>query len=157
MSGEEKGFFRSFVDRITGGDNKPASENPINAEPQEQKKPGFFEKLRRGLSKTHEGLVGRIDTLLLGRKKIDGETLEELEEILISADIGVSTTVELIRSLEQRMKRNELQDGEALKAALKEEMLLRLEGLSAPLDVTAASPFIIMVIGVNGVGKTTTL
>ena len=79
-----------------------------------------------GLSKTHANLVGRIDTLLLGKKKIDADTLEELEEILITADIGVKTAVELIRTLEQRLKRNELQDGDALKTALKEELLERL-------------------------------
>jgi len=157
MSGERKGFFRSFVDKITGGEEHPVVASPPATEQQESKKTGFFERLKRGLSRTHEGLVGRIDTLLLGKKKIDAETLDELEEILITADIGMSTTDELIRSLEQRMKRNELQDGEALKRALKDEMLVRLEGHSVPLDVTAASPFVIMVIGVNGVGKTTTI
>jgi len=153
MSEEKKGFFRSFVDRFAGGE--PAS--PDAPEPMPESRPGFFERLKQGLRKTHEGLVGRIDALLLGKKKIDAATLEELEEILITADIGVATTVELVRSLEQRLNRNELQDGESLKKALREEMLARLERHSAPLDTGSASPFVIMVIGVNGVGKTTTI
>lgn len=156
MSEEKKGFFRSFVDRITGGESAPPAD--LGAVPEQPEvRPGFFERLKRGLRKTHEGLVGRIDTLLLGKKKIDADTLEELEEILITADIGVATTVELVRSLEQRLNRNELQDGDALKAALREEMLARLERSAAPLDTGAAKPFVIMVIGVNGVGKTTTI
>jgi fused signal recognition particle receptor len=156
MSEEKKGFFRSFVDRISGGE--PASTaGPQPAPEERESRPGFFERLKKGLRKTHEGLVGRIDALLLGKKKIDADTLEELEEILITADIGVATTVELVRSLEQRLNRNELQDGEALKKALREEVLARLVRNSAPLDTGAASPFVIMVIGVNGVGKTTTI
>jgi fused signal recognition particle receptor len=123
----------------------------------ETAKPNFFERLRRGLSKTHESIVGRMDTLLLGQKRIDTDTLEELEEILITADLGVKTTVDLIRTLEQRLKRDELQDGAALKRALKEEILLRLMAHSAPLVVSGKKPFVILVIGVNGVGKTTTI
>lgn len=123
----------------------------------EVEKVGFFERLKRGLSKTHESFIGRMDTLVLGKKKIDADTLEELEEILITADIGVMTAVELIRTLEQRLKRNELRDGEALREALKEEMLKRLSQQQTLLDTRSASPFVIMVIGVNGVGKTTTI
>jgi fused signal recognition particle receptor len=124
---------------------------------EEQTKPSFFERLKRSLSKTHESIVGRMDTLLLGKKRIDTDTLEELEEILITADLGVKATVDLIRTLEQRLKRNELQDGEALKKALKEEILLRLMANSSPLEVSGKTPFVILVIGVNGVGKTTTI
>ncbi len=158
MAEEKKGFFRSLVGRITG-DEAPADEEGrvAAAEKGNGAKPGFFERLKKGLGKTHENLIGKIDSLLLGRKKIDADTLEELEEILIMADIGVAATGELIRSLEQRLKRNELGDGEALKKALKEEMLARLERNASSLDTTAASPFVIMVIGVNGVGKTTTI
>jgi fused signal recognition particle receptor len=156
MSEEKKGFFKSFVDKIAG--NQPLAPADNAADSQEgPSKPGFFERLKRGLSKTHESLIGRIDALLLGKKKIDAETLEELEEILITADIGLNTTVELVTSLEQRLKRNELQDGEALKNALREEMLARLKTHFSNLDTGSSSPFVIMVIGVNGVGKTTTI
>jgi fused signal recognition particle receptor len=129
----------------------------VSMEKEQEARPGFFERLRQGLSKTHANLVGRIDSLVLGKKQIDADTLEELEEILITADIGVATAVELIRMLEQRLKRNELKDGEALKKALKEEILARLLKQTAPLDTSAASPYVILVIGVNGVGKTTTI
>jgi len=129
----------------------------VSTDMDQEARPGFFERLKQGLSKTHSNLVGRIDSLVLGKKQIDAETLEELEEILITADIGVATAVELIRMLEQRMKRNELKDGETLKKALKEEILARLLKQAAPLDTSAASPYVILVIGVNGVGKTTTI
>lgn len=117
----------------------------------------LFGRLKQGLQKTKEGLVGRIDTLLLGKKAIDADTLEELEEILITSDIGVKTALELIRTLEQRLGRNELKDGEALRAALKEEILARLNAHHRPLDMCAQKPFVMLVIGVNGVGKTTTI
>ncbi|HJV65541.1 MAG TPA: signal recognition particle-docking protein FtsY [Geomonas sp.] len=134
----------------------PAPVAPVSvAEP--AAKPSFFERLKRSLSKTHESIVGRVDALLLGKKQIDTDTLEELEEILITADLGVKTTVDLVRTLEQRLKRNELQDGAALKKALKEEIQARLLAHAAPLVVSAKTPFVILVIGVNGVGKTTTI
>lgn len=178
MAEEKKGFFRGLVNRITGNGREeqeqeqeqtqeqtavpdqvepsPVSDTVSGAEA-EVEKIGFFERLKRGLSKTHESFIGRMDTLVLGKKKIDADTLEELEEVLITADIGVTTAVELIRALEQRLKRNELRDGEALREALKEEMLKRLSQQQTVLDTGSASPFVIMVIGVNGVGKTTTI
>ena len=154
MSDEKKGFFRGIVSKIAGGET-PAEK--VQEPKNEGLKPGFFDRLKKGLSKTHQSIVGRIDTLLMGRKQIDADILEEIEEILISADIGVATTAELVAVLEQRLKRNELQDGEALKNALKEEMLARLSQDAPVIDVNSASPYVIMVIGVNGVGKTTTI
>jgi len=185
MAEEKKGFFRGLVEKITGvvlpadakttmPDNEttaaetsktipdektavPDSNTIVAEETEKDARPGFFERLKKGLTKTHANLIGRIDSLVLGKKQIDADTLEELEEILITADIGVSTAVELIRTLEQRLKRNELKDGETLKKALKEEILARLSWQTAPLDTTSASPYVILVIGVNGVGKTTTI
>jgi fused signal recognition particle receptor len=166
---EKKGFFRGLMDKI-GGVSLPADEpvipvedpvQPLAVSPAVQEKPkgepGFFERLKQGLQRTTEGLVGRIDTLVLGKKEIDADTLEELEEILITSDIGVKTTVELIRTLEKRLGRNELKDGEALRAALKEEILGRLEAHHSALDMSGQHPFVLLVIGVNGVGKTTTI
>jgi fused signal recognition particle receptor len=152
---ENKGFFRGLVDKFTGT-GVPADE-AVTEMDVAVAKPGFFERLKKGLSKTHETIVGRIDTLLLGKKQIDAATLEELEEILISADLGMATTAELIAVLEQRLRRDELTDGETLKKALREEILSRLSREAAPLDVASAKPYVIMVIGVNGVGKTTTI
>ncbi len=169
MDQAKKGFIRGLMDKIGGtaqqGDETPAEAGPSPEQPtasaavQEKPKgePGFFERLKLGLKKTKEGLVGRIDTLVRGKKEIDADTLEELEEILITSDIGVKTTVELIRTLEQRLGRNELKDGEALRSALKEEILARLDAHHRTLDIDGQQPFVLLVIGVNGVGKTTTI
>jgi fused signal recognition particle receptor len=157
MSTEKTGFFKGLMNKLTGAETSAETgESQPDTQPGEAG-PRFFERLKKGLSKTHDSLIGRIDSLMLGKKEIDADTLEELEEILITADIGIKTTVELIRTLEQRLKRKELLDGEALKAALKEEILARLSRYATPLDTDAASPYVIMVIGVNGVGKTTTI
>jgi fused signal recognition particle receptor len=158
MSEEQKGFFRSLVDRMTGAGQ---GEAPVHGAGTEVSVPAagesVFERLRRGLSKTHDQLVGRIDRLLLGRKTIDEDLLEDLEEILLTADIGVPTTVALVRGLEERLKRNELRDGAAVKAALRQEIQTRLQTVTKPLEMTAKSPFVILVVGVNGAGKTTTI
>jgi fused signal recognition particle receptor len=155
MSDGKTGFFRGLVDKIAG--NEARGDEVRDCTEEIAAKPGIFERLKKKLSKTHDTIVGRIDTLLLGKKQIDAGTLEELEEILISADLGVATTTELIGILEQRLKRNELRDGDTLKKALKEEILSRLSGESAPLNIDSAKPYVILVIGVNGVGKTTTI
>lgn len=160
---EQKGFFRGLVDKITGSGQPQAHEaettpaSPVGAEERQDSAPGFFSRLKSGLKKTKDGLVGRIDALVLGKKEIDADTLEELEEILITSDIGVKTTVELIRALEQRLGRNELNDGEALRAALKADILARLNTHHNVLDINGRHPFVMLVIGVNGVGKTTTI
>ncbi len=168
---ENKGFFRGLIDKISGTESTSTDipqtspeasvqESALYQEPIVQEtatKPGFFERLKSGLKKTRDGLVGRIDALVLGKKAIDADALEELEEILITSDIGVKTTVELIRTLEQRLGRNELKDGEALRAALKEEILSRLIAHHHPLDIGSQKLFVLLVIGVNGVGKTTTI
>lgn len=139
----------------------PADQPAESATPATQEKPkgaaSFFERLKQGLKKTTDGLVGRIDTLVLGKKEIDADTLEELEEILITSDIGVKTTVELVRTLEQQLGRNELKDGAALRTALKEEIYSRLAAHHSRLDLNRERPFVLLVIGVNGVGKTTTI
>ncbi len=173
---EKKGFFRGLMDKITGADttesdavppasaaaaavpDQPETTAPVTtATAAVTEKPSFFERLKSGLKKTKDGLVGRIDALVLGKKEIDADTLEELEEILITSDIGVKTTVELIRTLEQRLGRNELKDGEALREALKQEILSRLNLHHHPLDIGSQKLFVLLVIGVNGVGKTTTI
>jgi fused signal recognition particle receptor len=165
----KKGFFRGLLDKIGGlpqpddgvvaeeADAPPPTVAALPVQDKPKGEAGFFERLKLGLKKTKDGLVGRIDTLVLGKKEIDAETLEELEEILITSDIGVKTTVELIRTLEQRLGRNELKDGDALRTALKDEILARLEAHHSVLDIGGQQPFVLLVIGVNGVGKTTTI
>lgn len=165
---EKKGFFRGLVDRISGGDkvDEPEtskvelfkleeSQQPVASV--NQVKPSLFDRLKSGLKKTKDGFVGRVDALVLGKKEIDADTLDELEEILITSDIGVKTTVELVRSLEQRLGRNELADGDMLKKALKDEILARLNQHHSDLKIENKQPFVLLVIGVNGVGKTTTI
>lgn len=149
---ENRGFFGNLFSRIAGEESAD-----VAITEQDKPKTGFFERLKKGLSKTSDVLVGGIDRLLLGKKVIDADTLEELEEILISADIGVTTTVELVRGLEKRLKRDELKDGDALRRALKEDILAKIAPYAEPLILAGQTPFVILVIGVNGVGKTTTI
>ncbi len=122
-----------------------------------EEKKRFFHRLKEGLFKTHQGMVSKIDQLLSGKKKIDDLLLEELEEILITSDIGVKTTQQLLEKVSEKVKRKELEDADQLKKALQEEMFLILHHRETPLDISSANPFVIMVIGVNGTGKTTTL
>ena len=118
----------------------------------------LFERLRQGLSKTRSGLTGRLDQLVFGRKEIDDVLLDELEEILFTSDLGVATTQQLIDLVQAAVARKELDNPEKLKGALKEHIHSFLNvpevGHNSP---GPGEPLIIMVIGVNGVGKTTTI
>ena len=131
---------------------KPAPEQPMPV----TAPPSLFERMRSGLSKTSSSLVGRIDSLLRGRQ-VDEELLEELEEILITADLGMKTTQELMQALNKRRARGEAQTPEALRTVLMEEIRLRLTLDVPALDLTQTKPMVLMVVGVNGVGKTTTI
>lgn len=115
----------------------------------------FFERLKEGLAKTKKGFIEKVETLFTGRK-IDEETLEELEEILITADVGTKAVGEIMTSLRERTKSGEVKDADSLKEALKKEMALIL-GQPCPLVVQGNQPFVILAVGVNGVGKTTTI
>ena len=118
---------------------------------------GFFARLRRGLGRTSDTLVQGMGTLFLGRKEIDAELLEELESRLLLADVGVDATVAVIDRLTRRVSRRELTSPEALQRALQEELLEVLQPCEQPLEVTGKKPFVILMVGVNGVGKTTTI
>ncbi len=120
-------------------------------------KAGFFSRLRRGLGRTSDNLVQGMGTLFLGRKEIDAELLEELESRLLLADVGVDATLEIIGRLTQRVSRKELTHPEALQAALQEELLTLLKPCEQPLEVQGHKPYVILMVGVNGVGKTTTI
>lgn len=130
-------------------------ESPANEEPQDNRV-GFFKRLKERLVKTRETLVSRVDALVLGKKEIDEDLLDELEEILITSDLGVETTQALIEKVQQKVKRKELDDPEKLKAYLQEEILSFLEVPDNNIEFTER-PVVILVIGVNGVGKTTTI
>lgn len=118
---------------------------------------GFFERLKEGLLKTHLGLVSKIEQLLASRANVDEELIENLEEILILSDMGVKTTQRIIDSLRERVSKKELKDTNQVKFYLKREVQAILEGHERPIDVSRATPFVILVIGVNGTGKTTTI
>jgi fused signal recognition particle receptor len=118
---------------------------------------GFFSRLREGLTRTREAFVERIDTLVLGKKRFDPIFFDDLEQVLVEADLGVPTTHALIEDLRERLSRDELADGRAVREALEARVTAMLAAAEAPLEVGGARPFVVMVIGVNGVGKTTTI
>ena len=116
---------------------------------------GFFGRLKKGLSKTREILTTDIDELFTGKGGIDDDLLEELEEMLITSDIGVATAGDLIDKISQKSKK--ITDATSLKSFLKEE-ILEIVGNRPPAEtVTVHKPHVVMVVGVNGVGKTTTI
>ncbi len=119
---------------------------------------GFFQRLREGLSKTRSSLAGRLDRLVFGKKDIDEDLLDELEEILFTSDLGVAATQEIIDRVKDKVARKELNDAGKLKTSLKQEIL---SFLMAPevhrSEPGPGEPRVIMVVGVNGVGKTTTI
>ncbi|MBT4519716.1 MAG: signal recognition particle-docking protein FtsY, partial [Halieaceae bacterium] len=118
---------------------------------------GLFARLRRGLGRTSENLVQGLGNLFLGRKEIDADLLEELESRLLLADVGVEATLEIIDNLTARVSRKELTHPEALQVALREEMLALLSPCEQMLEIGGEKPYVILMVGVNGVGKTTTI
>jgi fused signal recognition particle receptor len=140
-------------------ENKTPIEEPKESpeiEPSHENKKGLFGRLKERLTKTRETLISRVDHLVLGKKEIDEDLLDELEEILITSDLGVLTTQALIDSIQQKVKRKELNDPEKLRETLQQEILRFLE-VPRKVPNYSQKPFIILVIGVNGVGKTTTI
>ncbi|HEE0142400.1 TPA: signal recognition particle-docking protein FtsY [Citrobacter youngae] len=139
---------------------EPAVEESAEEEVvQEQEKPtkeGFFARLKRSLLKTKENLGSGFISLFRG-KKIDDDLFEELEEQLLIADVGVETTRKIIANLTEGASRKQLKDAEALYGLLKEEMGEILAKVDEPLNVEGKTPFVILMVGVNGVGKTTTI
>ncbi|HCB1498325.1 fused signal recognition particle receptor [Klebsiella oxytoca] len=143
-----------------------AAENAIEVVPDEtvvtqleQEKPtkeGFFARLKRSLVKTKQNLGSGFISLFRG-KKIDDDLFEELEEQLLIADVGVETTRKIIANLTEGASRKQLRDAEALYGLLKEEMGDILAKVDEPLNVEGKTPFVILMVGVNGVGKTTTI
>jgi fused signal recognition particle receptor len=124
-----------------------------------KKKKSLFSRLTEKLGKTRETFTYQLDALFLGKKEIDTEMLDDLEEILITADLGVTTTLELLENARRKVKRKELYDPKSLKETLKKQIkeLITENDKDAALVMPDKGPFVIMVIGVNGVGKTTTI
>ncbi len=133
-------------------------EVPAAIEPEPKTKAGFFARLKQGLTKTRASFATGISNLFLGKKNLDADTLTEIETLLLSADVRVETTKELIKTLTQKLARNELADTEAALHCLQDEMKKILQTASAPLILTDQhKPFVVLVVGVNGSGKTTTI
>ena len=116
-----------------------------------------FEKLKQSLAKTKDNLVGKI-TQVVSRRKIDDDLLDDLEEVLIEADVGVKATMRLIEAVKTRARERRLTEGDAVIALLKEEIAAILSGdTTDPVSPAAPKPIVWMIVGVNGVGKTTTI
>jgi fused signal recognition particle receptor len=124
-----------------------------------EKKKGFFSRLATGLSKTRSGFSDGVANLLLGKKEIDDDLLEELETQLVMADVGVEATQEIMAKLTERVGRKELTDSDALFEALIKELQDILAPCEQPLMIDSAKnkPYVILMVGINGVGKTTTI
>ena len=121
-------------------------------------KSGLFSRLKERLGRTRSNLTDGLASLLLGRKQIDDDLLEELETLLLTADVGIDATQRIINDITDKVKRKELSDPEALSSILKQELLLILQGADKPeREPAAGKPRVILMVGINGAGKTTTI
>ncbi|MGP6459075.1 signal recognition particle-docking protein FtsY [Pseudomonas parakoreensis] len=134
------------------------AETPVEASRSEETKVGFFARLKQGLSKTSASIGEGMASLFLGRKTIDDDLLDELETRLLTADVGVEATTQIIQRLTQKVARKELADADALYKSLQAELAAMLKPVEQPLKIASQTkPFVILVVGVNGAGKTTTI
>lgn len=131
--------------------------DPVAPSPSAPSKPGWAQRLKQGLAKTRDRLGGQLAGLFGVGRKIDAELFEELETILLTADVGVEATQALLDTLQKKVRREGLTEAADLQAALKQALVDLLLPLQSPLDVTPHKPFILMLAGVNGAGKTTTI
>jgi len=122
-----------------------------------EQEPTLLDKLKSGVQKTRDGLVSRIEDVISGKKEIDADLLEELEYTLISADIGVATTQEILDRIRERVDRKLVADSSELRGLIREYLLEVLEATDRPLAWVDEPPAVIMLVGVNGAGKTTTI
>jgi fused signal recognition particle receptor len=140
------------------GKKKTAPTTKTTPQPESEQKPGLFARLQERLARTRHNLSDGLANLVLGRKQIDEDLLEELETLLLTADVGVDATSRIIRNLTERVKRKELDDPEALTQALKQQLLEILQQSDTPLpERTTDKPLVVMMVGINGAGKTTTI
>ncbi|WP_428035428.1 signal recognition particle-docking protein FtsY [Amphritea sp.] len=146
------------ADAETAQPSEPEVAEESMVKPEPEQKTGFFGRIKAGLSRTKANLTEGLGDLFLGAKQIDDELLEEIETQLLVADVGVEATTEIIGKLTERVKRKQLADADALYSALKAELASLLETVEKPIDFSQAKgPFVLLMVGVNGVGKTTTI
>jgi len=134
-------------------DNTEAEETAAR----ENSKKGIFERFKMGLSKTRQNIGGKIDTLIKSTRKLDEEFFEELEEILIQADVGMNTSLELVERIRSQAKKRKINDAAEVTGLIKEAIRDILDTEEVPLNIAAEKPTVILVVGVNGAGKTTSI
>ncbi|HEX6501637.1 MAG TPA: signal recognition particle-docking protein FtsY [Terriglobales bacterium] len=123
-----------------------------------ENKPGFFDRMKEAVTRTRENLTERIEEVVAFNKEIDRSTLDDLEATLIGADLGTTTTHEVLEKLRDKADRKQIKDVEELKRLLKEELLAIIDkGNTTPVKKVDGTPEVILVVGVNGTGKTTTI
>ena len=166
-AGNEPAAAESDVSEDSGAAAHEAGPSPVEAdraagekdqatEDPSPKKKGFLARLKERLADTRAVLNTRVDHLLLGVKEVDDDVLEELEEILITSDLGINTAQVLIKAVSDAVARRELSSADKLKETLRREMV-RIMSLPAPERARDRKPHVMMVVGINGVGKTTTI
>lgn len=148
-------FKKDKKEEVTKQATEQATEVVEVTEP--KTKVGLFSRLKQGLSKTRNNFTSGLANLVLGKKQIDAELLEEIETRLLMADVGVQTTTKIIESLTARVSRKEIDEPSVLINALKQELESILAPVAKPLEISNEKPYVILVIGVNGSGKTTTI
>jgi fused signal recognition particle receptor len=129
----------------------------FGSSPAPSSEPGLLERLKAGIQKTRAGLMEKIEDAVSGRKEIDAGVLEELEYALITADIGAKTTAEILELIRQRVERHQVGDIAELKSLIREHLLEILQATERPVPLVKDPPAVMMVVGVNGAGKTTSI
>lgn len=155
--GNRSGFFSRMFRRQDTDADPPAEDQPAAASDSEDTG-NVWARMKQGLSKTRQGLGKGMADLLVGAKEIDDELLEDIETQLLTADVGVEATDTIVQALTERVSRRELIEADALYDALQEELRKLIAPVEEPLEIdTTKKPFVILTVGVNGVGKTTTI
>ena len=129
----------------------------FGSSPAPSSEPGLLERLKAGIQKTRAGFMEKIEDAVSGRKEIDADVLEELEYALITADIGSKTTAEILERIRQRVERHQVGDIAELKSLIREHLLEILQATEKPVPLVKDPPAVMMVVGVNGAGKTTSI
>jgi len=152
-------FLKRNKDKVTDVPQVADEQPPVAVEiPQTDAKPGLFSRLKQGLQRTRSQLSEGLASLVLGKKEIDADLLEEIEERLLTSDIGTDATQRIVKDLTQRLARKQLDNPTALLLALKENLIELLKPCEQPLAAVApGAPYVILMIGINGAGKTTTI
>jgi fused signal recognition particle receptor len=137
--------------------SSPGNQPDAAKDPSASKEPSLLERLKAGVQKTRAGLMEKLEDAVSGRKEINAEVLEELEYALITADIGAKTTAEILERIRERVARHLVGDAAELKGLIRQYLLEVLEATERPVPQVAEPPAVIMVVGVNGAGKTTSI